>query len=188
VFDDRNLNGNQDEGEDGLSGVRLVTARGLIASTDQYGRFHIDCAAVPDQERGSNFILKLDDRSLPSGYRLTTENPRVQRATRGKMLRFNFGATIHRVVTIDIADAVYEPETTQLRLQWQKKLDQLLQVLKESPSVLRLSYLADVENEGLVSNRLQALKDDLAERWEKAGGGYRLTIETEVFWRRGAPP
>jgi len=54
--------------------------------------------------------------------------------------------------------------------------------------VLRLSYLADVENEGLVSDRLQALKDDLGERWEKAGGGYRLTIETEVFWRRGAPP
>ena len=40
-----------------------------------HGRFHIACAAVPDEERGSNFILKLDDRTLPTGYRLTTENP-----------------------------------------------------------------------------------------------------------------
>jgi uncharacterized repeat protein (TIGR01451 family) len=146
VFDDRNLNGTQDEGEPGLPQVRLVTARGLITSTDPHGRFHIACAAVPDEERGSNFILKLDDHSLPTGYRLTTENPRVQRATRGKMLRFDFGATIHRVVTLDMADAAYEPGTTELRLQWQGRLDQLLQLVREAPSVLRLSYLADVED------------------------------------------
>jgi large repetitive protein len=106
VFDDRNLDGRQDPGENGLAGVRVVTARGLVATTDEHGRFHITCAAVPEEDRGSNFILKLDERSLPTGYRLTTENPRVQRATRGKMLRYNFGATIHRVVRIDIADAL----------------------------------------------------------------------------------
>ncbi|MDW7710663.1 MAG: isopeptide-forming domain-containing fimbrial protein [Deferrisomatales bacterium] len=188
VFDDRNRNGRQDDGEPGLSGVRVVTARGLIANTDPYGRFHIACAAVPDRERGSNFILKVDDRTLPSGYRLTTENPRVQRATRGKMLRFQFGATIHRVVTLDVADAAYEPGTTDLRLQWQGKLDQLLGVLEESPSVLRLSYLADVESERLVRRRLHALKKEISGRWERVGRGDRLDIETEVFWRRGSPP
>ena len=77
VFDDRNLNGRQDTGEKGLAGVRVVTVRGLIATTDEHGRFHITCAAVPDEDRGSNVILKLDERSLPTGYRLTTENPRV---------------------------------------------------------------------------------------------------------------
>lgn len=188
VFDDRNLNGHQDEGEPGLSGVRLVTARGLIANTDRYGRFHLACAAVPDAERGSNFILKLDDRTLPSGYRVTTENPRVQRATRGKMLRFNFGATIHRVVTLDVADAAYEPGTTDLRPQWQGKLEQLLPLLKEAPSVLRLSYLADVEAEGLVQRRLKMLKREISGRWERSGRRDRLDIETEVFWRRGSPP
>jgi hypothetical protein len=188
VFDDRNLNGAQDEGELGLSQVRVVTARGLIASTDRYGRFHIACAHVPDEERGSNFILKLDDHSLPTGYRLTTENPRVQRATRGKMLRFDFGATVHRVVTLDVADAAYEPGTTELRLQWQGKLDQLLQLLHEAPSVLRLSYLADVEDEGLVRQRLKVLKKEIAARWERPEPAYQLTIENEVFWRRGSPP
>ena len=35
VFDDGNLNGWQDPGEKGLPGVRVVTARGLIATTDE---------------------------------------------------------------------------------------------------------------------------------------------------------
>jgi uncharacterized repeat protein (TIGR01451 family)/fimbrial isopeptide formation D2 family protein len=188
VFDDRNSNGWQEAGENGLPGARVVTARGLIATADEHGRFHIDCAAVPDQNRGSNFILKLDERSLPTGYRLTTENPRVQRATRGKMLRFNFGATIHRVVRIDIADGAFEPKTTELRLQWRPKIDQLLEELWKAPAVLRLSYLADVEAEDLVEERLDALKAEIAEEWKRSSGGYRLDIETEILWRRGGPP
>ncbi|WP_053549449.1 SdrD B-like domain-containing protein [Desulfuromonas soudanensis] len=187
VFDDRNLNGEQDAGEEGLAGVRVVTARGLIATTDEHGRFHITCAVVPDEDRGSNFILKLDDRTLPTGYRLTTENPRVQRATRGKALRFPFGATIHRVVTMDIADGVFEPEQTTLRLQWEPKVDHLIEELQKGPSVLRLSYLADVEPEGLVKKRLKALKKEIARRWKASEGGYRLDMEIEVFWRRGGP-
>ena len=187
VFDDGNMNGYQDPNEKGLSGVRVVTVRGLIATTDQHGRFHITCAAVPDEDRGSNFILKLDERSLPTGYRLTTENPRVQRATRGKMIRFNFGATIHRVVRIDIADGVFEPNTIDMRMQWIPKLARLLEELKKAPSVLRLSYLGDVEREGLVQKRLEALKKIISKEWKQSGGGYRLAIETEIFWRRGAP-
>jgi large repetitive protein len=188
VFDDRNLNGVQDGAEKGLAGIRLVTARGLVATTDEHGRFHITCAVVPDEDRGSNFILKLDDRTLPTGFRVTTENPRVQRATRGKMMRFNFGATLHRVVGLDIADGVFEPDSTELRPQWAPRIDHLVEELKKDPAVLRLVYLADVEREGLVRERLKALKKNVAEQWASTGGGYRLTIETEVFWRRGGPP
>jgi hypothetical protein len=187
VFNDRNLNGEQDPDEKGLFGIRVVTARGLIATTDEYGRFHITCAAVPDEDRGSNFILKLDPRSLPSGYRLTTENPRVQRATRGMMMRFNFGATIHRVVRIDIADGVFEPGTSDIRIQWRPRVEQLLKELKKGPSVLRLSYLGDAEPQGLVRERLEMLKKKITEHWRQSDVGYRLTIETEIFWRRGAP-
>jgi hypothetical protein len=187
VFDDGNLNGRQDQGELGLQGVRVVTVRGLIAATDKYGRFHITCAAVPDEDRGSNFILKLDERSLPTGYRLTTENPRVQRLTRGKMNRFNFGAVIHRVVRIDIADGVFEPNTTEMRIQWIPSIARLLKELKKAPSILRLSYLGDIERAGLVKKRLKALKKKITHEWKQSGGDYRLTVETEVFWRRGAP-
>jgi large repetitive protein len=185
VFDDANANGYPDSGEKGLPGVRIVTVNGLIATTDEYGRYHITCAVVPDEDRGSNFILKLDDRTLPTGYRVTSENPQVQRATRGKMLRYNFGATIQHVVSLDIADGVFEPKSTKLRMQWQSRVGLLLKELRKGPSVLRLSYLADVESSSLVEDRLEAMKKEIAGKWD---GGYRLTIETEVFWRRGSPP
>jgi len=188
VFDDRNLSGQQEQGEEGLAGVQVVTARGLVATTDQYGRFHITCAIVPDEDRGSNFILKLDDHTLPTGYRLSTENPRVQRVTRGKMMKFNFGATIHRVVSMDFANGVFEPEKTELRVQWHAKLRVLIEELKKAPSVLRLSYLADVERESLVRDRLDDLRDEIARLWDLADGNYPLSVETEVFWRRGGPP
>lgn len=188
VFDDVNLNGYQDEGEKGLPGVRVVTARGLVVTTDPYGRFHITCAVVPDPDRGSNYILKLDDRSLPSGYRITTENPRVQRATRGKMLKFNFGAAIHKVVKLDMADAVFEPGTTEMRVQWLQRIDLLIAELKKSASVLRLSYLAETETSSLVDARLKKVKELTGSKWKKAKGVYDLSIETEVFWRTGAPP
>jgi len=185
VFDDVNANGYPDQGEKGLPGARVVTARGLVATTDEHGRFHITCGVVPDEDRGSNFILKLDDRTLPTGYRVTGENPQVERATRGKMLRFNFGATIHHVVSLDIADGVFEPKGTKLRMQWQPRIDLLLKELRKAPSLLRLSYLAENENSGLVEDRLKVLKKEITGKWD---GGYPLTIETEVFWRRGAPP
>ena len=188
VFDDANLNGYQDEGEMGLPGVRVVTARGLIVTVDKLGRYHITCAVVPDPDRGSNFILKVDDRTLPSGYRLTTENPQVQRATRGKMLKLNFGAAIHRVVKLDMSDGVFEPGSTEIRVQWKQRIELLLGELRKAASVLRLSYLAEVEDESLVNERLKFMKREITQMWKQQKGNYDLTIETEVFWRTGAPP
>jgi len=186
VFDDKNLNGHQDAGEKGLGGVRLATVRGLLITTDQYGRFHLTCAAVPNEQRGSNFILKLDERSLPSGYRVTTENPRVERITRGKASNFNFGATLHHVVTLDLADGVFEHDSSEMRTQWVPRLGLLLEQLRKAPSVLRLTYLADVESESVVDARIDAMKDRILQRWKQIGS-YPLTIETEVFWRHGGP-
>jgi hypothetical protein len=111
----------------------------------------------------------------------------VKRATRGKALRFNFGASIHRVVGLDMADAVFEPGSTEMRPQWKPRIALLLDELRRSPSILRLSYVADVEDEGLVDERLASVKKHIAEAWKEIDG-YELTIEPEVFWRRGAPP
>src|SRR6266567_2937191 len=188
VFDDVNRNGQQDAAEKGLPGVRVVTARGLQAMTDPYGRFHITCAITPDENRGSNFVLKLDDRSLPSGYRLSTDQLQIKRATRGKALKFDFGASIYRVVAIDLSDAAFEPGKTEIRPQWQPRLNLLLEELRKAPSVLRLSYVGDTEEAALVERRMQALKRQVAEEWHGGKDSYVLTIEPEVFWRLGAPP
>jgi len=188
VFDDRNGSGQQDPGEPGIPGVRVVTTRGLAAVTDEFGRFHISCAITPLEGRGSNFALKLDDRTLPSGYRPTTPQVLVERATRGKALRFEFGASIHRVVSLDLADAVFEQGTADMRPQWQPRLDLLLAELRKSRSILRLSYVADVEDAQLVDRRLEAVAKAIRDAWRAANCCYELTIEREIFWLRGGPP
>ena len=187
VFNDANRNGYQDNDEEGLSSVRLVTAQGLVAKTDAYGRYHITCATVPNESRGSNFVLKLDDRTLPSGFRASTRPVQVQRATRGKALRINFGASIHRVVGLDIADAVFEPNEVVMRQQWVPRIDLLIDELKKAPAILRLSYVADVEPEALVEQRLQSLKTQIGDAWEELNCCYELVIEPEIHWRLGKP-
>ena len=188
VFDDHNRNGYQDGDEGGLSGVRVVTTRGLAATTDEYGRFHFTCAITPREGRGSNFVLKLDDRTLPSGYRASSQPVQVKRATRGKSLRFNFGASIHRVVGLDIAGAAFQPDSTEIRHQWQSRIGLLLEELQKGPAVLRLSYVADVENERLVERRLDAVKMEIMNAWTDLACCYELVIEPEIYWRLGAPP
>jgi uncharacterized repeat protein (TIGR01451 family) len=186
VFDDENADGYPEAGEKGLAGVRIVSARGLIATTDKHGRYHITCAAIPNEDRGSNFILKVDDRTLPTGYRITTENPLVRRVTRGKAIKFNFGAALHRVVRLDIADGAFDPGTTDMRAQWKPRIETLLSELGKAPSILRISYLGDVEDPAVVKARIEAVKREITGRWEQ--GLYHLVIETEIYWRRGGPP
>src|SRR5437016_2537303 len=188
VFNDINRNGRQDDGEEGLPGVRVVTPTGLQATTDRYGRYHVTCVIVPNESRGSNLVLKLDDRTLPSGYRMTTDQVQIQRATSGKALQVNFGASIYRVVAIDLSDAAFEPGTTEIRVQWKPRLNILVEELRKAPAVLRLSYIADTEDAALVKRRVEAFKRQLTEARDAANNGYVLTIEPEVFWRRGAPP
>jgi hypothetical protein len=108
AYDDRNANGYQDEGEPGLANVRIATVNGVLVTTDAEGRYHIACAAIPKEGTGSNLVLKLDERTLPSGYRTTSENPAAERATRGKVLKVNFGATVHRVVRLALQGAAFD--------------------------------------------------------------------------------
>jgi len=167
--------------------VKLVTLRGLVTTSDKYGRFHVTCAVVPNESRGSNFLIKLDERTLPTGYRMTTENPRVLRATRGKMLKFNFGSTVHRVVSMDMADDVFVTNSTEMHKQWVPRIDLLIKHLQKKPSILRLTYLADVDDASIVDDRLEEVKQNIINKW-LVENKYKLAIETEVFWRRGGPP
>jgi uncharacterized repeat protein (TIGR01451 family) len=92
VFSDYNRDGYQNAGEPGLSDVTLATVNGQLITTDDYGRFHIPCVATPDIRIGSNFVLKIDPASLPSGWAVTNGNPKTIRLTRGKVSQLNFGA------------------------------------------------------------------------------------------------
>ena len=177
VFDDRNGNGYQDDDELGIAGARVATVNGLLITADQYGRYHVTCAAVPNARIGSNFILKLDPRSLPGGYQITTENPRVVRLTRGKITELNFGATLQKAITLELAADAFEADGNAVKQEWQAKLQELIASLQTKPSIVRLHYTAvsiyDVRGE----ERLKALSEHIQQMWRKTGEDRALLIE-----------
>lgn len=178
VFDDRNGNGVQDDGEPGLGGVRLATARGLLITTDAEGRYHITCPMIPNEDRGSNFIVKLDDRTLPTGYRVTSGNPETVRLTRGKFARLNFGASLHRVVRLDLNAEAFAG--SDLRAEFEQQFETLLVTLAERPSVLRLAYASQGEDADVIRDRIAKVRRMIRDRWNDAGDRYRLVVEEET--------
>ena len=180
VFDDRNVNGYQDQSEPGIPNVRLATVRGLLVTTDAEGRFHVPCADVPGEIHGSNFLMKLDDRTLPSGYRLTTENPQAVRVTRGKMVKLNFGAAIHRVIRVEVSDEAFSPNGTELAPTWREKLLALTDELDQAPSVIRFAYRRGGEAENLIEDRFEAMNQLLRQHWKAEHRRAPLAVEFET--------
>ncbi|MEJ8563014.1 SdrD B-like domain-containing protein [Yoonia sp. GPGPB17] len=162
-------------GEPGLPNVRLLTPTGTIITTDEFGRFSVPCAELP-AAIGSNFALKLDERSLPTGYRVTTENPLVMRLTRGIFAEMNFGAALGRVVDIDLTNAAFVGGSAQPVEQLSQGIDGLLRQIVNTPSVIRLSYFANGESQQTTQARLDAVEALIRGQWAD-GGQYRLIIE-----------
>jgi hypothetical protein len=184
VFDDANANGVEDVGEKGIAGVRLVTAQGLLVTTDGDGRYHIACPVIPDAEIGSNFIVKVDERTLPSGYRLTTDNPETVRMTAGKISKLNFGASIHHVVRIEVNDAAFqggEPVTSV-----SQRINAVVASVKSQASVLRLAYQVSNESDALLAQRMRSLKSLIDAQWKSNDCQYPLRVEEEYV--RSARP
>lgn len=181
VFLDTNRNGRQDDGEDGVGAARVVTTRGTLITADASGRFSIPCAELPDAETGTNFILKLDTRSLPLGYFETTENPRVVRLTAGKASQINFGVAAARDVRIDLDENAYLNGSAEPNADLQSGLVQLARVLGEEPSVLRLSYFSNGESQALIARRLQNVETLLQEIMTNIGSTEVLSIETRII-------
>ena len=202
VFDDRNFDGYQnpvDEiaaisddsfvggkgvvrsvplvGEPGLPRVRLVTPTGTIITTDEHGRYSVPCAEIP-RDMGSNFTLKLDPRSLPTGYRVTTENPRTMRLTSGIMTEMNFGAALGRVLDIDLTAASFTADH-QMQARLIEGIDRVLPTIADEPTVIRVTYFSDDDDRRVQRARLDSFEDYVTERWDEIGQ-YRLIIERDV--------
>ena len=174
VFKDLDGDGYQDQGEPGLPGVRVSTVKGLLITTDEYGRYHIACAATPREGIGSNFIVKLDERTLPDGYRVTTENPRVVRLTSGKLTSVDFGVSEARRVRVDLTADAFVSGSTQLQPQWVAEIDQLIEFLKQERSVLVLAYTGEGGRQ-----RVHQVEQEVRSRWDERD--YELEIDTKLF-------
>ncbi|MBD3264960.1 MAG: DUF11 domain-containing protein, partial [Candidatus Omnitrophica bacterium] len=88
VFNDKNGDGIQQRGEEGIADVKIATEDGLYVITDKDGKYHIE-GLLPQTK-----LLKVDTSTLPQGAEFTTENPRVVRLTRGLLAKVNFGVKV----------------------------------------------------------------------------------------------
>ncbi|TVS14727.1 MAG: DUF11 domain-containing protein, partial [Gammaproteobacteria bacterium] len=164
--------------EKGLPGVRLVTPNGIAVTTDEHGRFSLPCAAIP-RDIGSNFMLKLDDRTLPVGYRMTTENPRVVRLTPGMLTKMNFGAAMFPVARVDLSANAFTADG-EMRAELRAGMHELVRQIAARPTVVRLSYQAvPDESERTANARLRAVEREIRRLWPGTGR-YALTVERVV--------
>lgn len=180
VYDDQNHNTYNDDGEPGIPGAVVVTLGGVRITADAHGRFNVPCAALP-KDIGSNFQLKLDERSLPNGYRVTTENPLVVRLTPGRFAKMNFGAALMGLVEIDLTAAAFDANgepSNALRL----GIAALVEQLTSRPSTVELTYIYQDEGRVVARQRLQVVERLLRRQWRKSNMS-RLPIELET--RRG---
>ncbi|MCK0126701.1 hypothetical protein MWU76_20085 [Gelidibacter sp. F2691] len=207
VFDDRNKNGYQDgpgtlpdpiinddiydgekgklapsierpnRTEPGLPEVRLVSPNGTIIITDEHGRFSVPCAALP-RTIGSNFQLKLDTRSLPTGYRVTTENPRVIRLTPGKIAKLNFGAALTSIVDIDLNAAAFASGSTTPSAALDRALRGLIGQIASKETAIELTYVLSAgETPANGRARLRAVEKVIKRHWHNK---YRLDVQSNV--------
>jgi len=84
VFNDKNSNGVQDKGEEGIPMVRLATEQGMVVTTDEFGKYHIP-AVTPGQH-----LVKIDGRTLPEGTQFVTEQAYLVKVTEGLLAKASF--------------------------------------------------------------------------------------------------
>jgi large repetitive protein len=167
------------QGEPGIPGVRIATVNGLLITTDEYGRFHVPCAALP-ASIGSNFTLKLDPRTLPVGYALTTENPRTLRLTPGKVAKMNFGVALTEMVDIGLTAQAFVPGTAEPVQALVDGVQTLIGRIANTPSTLRLTYLLGAgEDRANAVARLRATENLIRRLW-RGVGNYDLQIDKSV--------
>lgn len=84
VFHDRNRDGKQQDGEEGMPYVNLYTEEGIMITTDENGMYHI-----PNMQPGRH-VLKIDAHTLPENTEFITEESYLFKSTPGVMNKVNF--------------------------------------------------------------------------------------------------
>ncbi len=134
VFDDRDGDGKQSDGEAGIGGAMVVMDNGSYVLTDEYGRYHFP-AVVPGHR-----LLKINLKHLADNAMATTEVAKVVSVTQGLLAKASFGVsyemetkTIGRPAVKGLA---VQGESRQKPIQVQGNVEVLLTVINGSMNTL----------------------------------------------------
>lgn len=180
MFDDLDGDGVQDDGEPVIPAARLSTVNGQLVTADEHGRYHVTCAAVPDAQIGSNFVLKLDTRTIPAGYAPTSDNPQSIRLTRGKVSKLNFGVARARTLAVSLDARAFETGSPGLRTSFLARLAGLKAATPQR-LVVRITYnAAPGEDAELAKARLASVAQAVAVTFSTGWSGPAPTIEADI--------
>ncbi|MEG3790167.1 Ig-like domain-containing protein [Lysobacter sp. CCNWLW3] len=161
--------------ERGIPGVRIASVEGLIMQTDAYGRYHLEGISGGDAARGRNFILKVDQATLPPGTVFTTENPRVRRVTQGVPTRFDFGVKLPAgeirgggsQTDVELGEVMFEAGSDQVKSDYAPMFGKIAQRLREADGG-SVTIAAQAEGEALAFARAHAVRAALSKELEPA--------------------
>jgi len=200
VWDDKDGDGWQDEGEKGIPGVRVATVEGWIAETDSKGRYHFEGITLSNQERGQNVVVKVDKSTIPEGAVFTTENPLLRRVTPAIPVRFDFGVKLppppkvvapepepepmpQAATTIELGAVYFDTDRTTIKSEYTRMLDEIAaQIETAKGGTVVLTGYADMRgsaeyNHDLALRRAQAVLADIASR---LGPEAKANLKVEV--------
>ena len=199
VFDDQDGDGWQDEGEAGIPGVRLATVEGLVVETDAEGRYHIEGLTVSNAMRGQNFVVKVDESTLPEGSVFTTENPLLRRITPAVPVRFDFGVKlppqpkreVEKVETqpsqvFSLGTVYFDTDKAEVKPQFLPEIERAAAAIEQHKGgVIRITGYADLRsseayNRELALRRAKTVYELIAARLgPEARAGLRVEVEQD---------
>jgi hypothetical protein len=101
--------------------------------------------------------------------------------------KLNFGASIGRVVRLDLNSKVFAAGEADLLPEFVAEIDTLLAVLDDETSILRIQYHISTDKEAVARARMSAVVGLIEKRWATHNKKYRLPIETRIVRTEGAP-
>ncbi|WP_312370716.1 Ig-like domain-containing protein, partial [Stenotrophomonas sp.] len=125
--------------ERGIPGVRIASVEGLLVETDQFGRYNLIGVDGGRDDRGRNFILKVDPATLPPGSVFTTRNPLVRRITPGLPVRFDFGVKLppglvqgepREKVEMELGEVMFAPASAEVRSQYLPAVEKMAEQVR----------------------------------------------------------
>ncbi len=130
---------NEGVDERGIPGVRIASVEGLLVETDQFGRYNLIGVEGGRDDRGRNFILKVDPATLPPGSVFTTKNPLVRRITPGLPVRFDFGVKLPpglvegqstEKVEMELGEVMFAPASAEVRSQYLPAVEKMAEQVR----------------------------------------------------------
>jgi large repetitive protein len=180
VFKDINHNGALDKDEPGIAGAELYTLNGDFITTRVDGFYDLTCEQVENHNLATNFILKLNQNSLPSGYLVRTKNNLEIGSGGSGPLKFDYPVYAPREVHLNLRGDAFRQNSAQLLSKWQLKMQTLLDELGSGPAHLKTKYLSRTDPFVLAQSRTESFRKMIKTLWDQRKNGRKILIEAVI--------